>query len=177
MAPRRRTMLESEMALIWIVIALILAVAEVATTALFAAFLAAGAIAAVAFAVAGQSAIAQTAAFAAVSLLGIAVARPWLQRRLGRRPSAETVSGAMSMIGDVATVVDTVAGLTQPALKRRGHVRILGENWLAATDDSSILPAGTLVEVVAIEGSTLVVQRTGHRAGHPDEVAATPALT
>jgi membrane protein implicated in regulation of membrane protease activity len=159
--------------LVWIAVALIFAVAEVTTTALFAAFLAAGAVAAAAVAYADQGVVAQAVAFAAVSLLGIVVARPWLRHRFARRPSAETVSGATAMIGEIATVVDVVAGVKRPSLKRRGHVLILGEHWPAITDDGSTLSRGTVVEIVAIEGATLVVERTA-RIG---EGAAPPAFT
>lgn len=161
------------MALIWIAVALIFAVAEVATTALFAAFLAAGAIAAAAVAFGDQGAIPQGITFSAVSLLGILVARPWLQRRFRNPSRAETVSGATAMIGESATVVDGVAGVRRRGLKRSGHVRILGENWPAVTRDASIQPRGVLVEIVAIEGATLVVER----AVPPDGVALPPELT
>ncbi len=148
------------MLLIWIVVALIFAVAEVATTAFFAAFLAAGAIAAAAVAFAGQGTLTQALAFAAVSLLGIVVARPWLRRRFNGLRRAETLSGAISMTGEVATVVETVVGRQPTGLRRKGHVRILGEDWPAASSDDSVLSPGTLVQIVGIERSTLVVERT-----------------
>ena len=140
--------------LIWVVVALIFAVVEVATTALFAVFLVGGAIAAALVASTGQGAITQTIAFMVVSFLGILIARPWLQRRLRRRPSAETVSGARAMIGEVANVVDLV-GRFRP----RGHVRILGEDWPSTSGDGSILMRGTLVRIIDIERTTLVVER------------------
>lgn len=125
------------MLLIWIVVALVFAVAEVATSAFFAAFLAAGAIAAAAVAFAGQGTLTQALAFAAISLLGIVVARPWLRRRFNGPRRVETMSGGISMIGEVATVVETVCGRNRPDLRGNGHVRILGEDWPAASSDDS----------------------------------------
>lgn len=161
------------MLLIWIVVALVFAVAEVATTAFFAAFLAAGAVAAAAVAFAGEGTLAQVIAFGAVSLLGIIVARPWLRRRFNSPRPVDTVSGGISMIGEVATVVETVVGRKRPGPRGNGHVRILGEDWPAASSDDSVLSPGTLVQIVGIEGSTLVVERTLRIGG----VAAPPALS
>jgi membrane protein implicated in regulation of membrane protease activity len=161
------------MLLIWIVVALVFAVAEVGTSAFFAAFLAAGAVAAAAVAFAGQGTLTQALAFAAVSLLGIVVARPWLRRRFNGPRGVETLSGAISMIGEVATVVETVAGRQRPDVRGNGHVRILGEDWPAASSDDSVLSPGTLVQIIDIEGSTLVVERTARIGG----VAAPPAFS
>jgi membrane protein implicated in regulation of membrane protease activity len=142
------------MILIWIAVALIFGVVEVATTAFFAAFVVAGAVTAVVVASAGQGAISQTSGFIVVSLLGILVARPWLLRRLRRRPSVDTVSGARAMIGEVAKVVDLAGGLGP-----HGHVRILGEDWPCVTGDGSILTRGTYVRIIDIEKATLLVER------------------
>jgi membrane protein implicated in regulation of membrane protease activity len=153
------------MILIWVAIALIFGVVEVATTALFAGFLAGGAAVAVVVASTGQGSITQTTAFVTVSLLGIVVARRWLLRHLRRRPSGETVSGARVMIGELAKVVDLVGG-SRP----RGHVRILGEDGPCITGDGSILTRGTCVRITDIEGATLVVERAvplGQLAPHP----------
>lgn len=85
------------MVLVWVAVAVV----EVATTALFAAFLVGAAMVAAAVAYADQGAI------------------PQVHRRLRRRPSLETVSGARAMIGAIAQVVDLVDG-SWP----RGHVRV-----------------------------------------------------
>jgi membrane protein implicated in regulation of membrane protease activity len=77
------------------------------------------------------------------------------------------------MIGEVATVVETVAGRQRPDVRGNGHVRILGEDWPAASSDDSVLSPGTLVQIIDIEGSTLVVERTARIGG----VAAPPAFS
>lgn len=140
------------MALVWIAVALAFAVAEVATVSLFAAFVSAGAVGAAVVAFVGLDPLFQAIAFAAVSLMGIVLVRPWVMRRMTRRRTVETVSGAASMIGETAVVVRAV----KP--HERGHVRIMGENWPALSRDDSVLDQGRTVRIVDIEGATLVVE-------------------
>lgn len=147
------------MALAWIALALVFAIGEVLSVALFAAFLSLGAVAAAVVGLTGESWLAQVLAFALVSVLGIVVARPFLIRHLIRRSAYDTVSGASSMIGEVALVVQGARGLHD-----RGHVRILGENWPAMTRDGSPLVEGTSVRIVDIEGATLVVELLAEEA-------------
>lgn len=140
------------MALVWIAVALLFAVAEVATVSLFAAFLSAGAVGAVVVAFLGFDPLVQALAFGVVSLLGILLVRPWLMRRMTHRRTAETVSGAASMIGETAVVVRALG----PA--QRGHVTIWGENWPALTHAGVELDQGRTVRIIDIEGATLVVE-------------------
>jgi membrane protein implicated in regulation of membrane protease activity len=147
-------------ALILIAVALILAVTEMATAALFAAFLVGGAVAAAVVAYAGQGPIPQVIVFAVVSMLGMLIGRPWVQRRRKRRRSLETLSGAQTMIGEIAEVVDVVGGLRRRAFRRQGHVRILGEDWPCVTADNAVLVRGTSVRITGIEKATLVVERS-----------------
>ncbi len=161
------------MLLIWIVVALVFAVAEVATSAFFAAFLAAGAVAAAAVAFAGQGTLTQALAFAAVSLLGIVVARPWLRRRFNGPRRVETMSGGISMIGEVATVVETVAGRNVPTCAATAMFASWAKTGPPPPVTTRVLSPGTLVQIVDIEGSTLVVERTARIGG----VAAPPAFS
>jgi membrane protein implicated in regulation of membrane protease activity len=143
------------MTLVWIAVALIFAVAEVATVSLFAAFLSIGAVGAaiIAFFFVPLGPVVQALVFGVVSLFGVVVARPWLLHRLSRRATVETVSGATAMIGEVGTVVRPTTGPEQ-----RGHVRILGENWPAESRDGSLMSQGAPVRIVDIQGTTLIVE-------------------
>ena len=143
------------MALIWIVVALVFAIIEVGTVALFAAFLAVGAIAAAIVALVDpQGELFQGVAFVVVSALGVFAVRPFTLRRLRRPVRAESLSGAQSMIGETAVVVRRIGPGEQ-----RGHARILGENWPAVAQDRQAIEAGVEVRVVEIHGATLVVER------------------
>lgn len=141
------------MALVWIAIALFFAVVEVATVALFASFAAIGAVGAAVAAYAGADLLVQALVFAIVAAAGILLVRPPLMRYLTRRRSPLVLSGAPSMVGMTAQVVDPIRGPHD-----RGHVRVAGENWPALTRDGAPVGAGRTVRIVDIDKATLVVE-------------------
>jgi membrane protein implicated in regulation of membrane protease activity len=141
------------MTLLWIVIALVFAIVEVLTVGLFAGFISLGAVGAAIAAFVGDGYVSQAVTFAAVSVLGIAVARRPLLGYLQRRVGPLVVSGAEAMIGQTALVVDAIGGPHE-----RGHVRIAGEDWPALTRDGEPVGEGESVRIVEIRRATLVVE-------------------
>jgi membrane protein implicated in regulation of membrane protease activity len=137
----------------WIAVALTFAIVEVGTVALFAAFLSLGAVAAAVAAFTGADPVTQAIVFAVASVAGIVLVRRPLLGYLRARHSPEMMSGAASMIGQTAVVVDAIKGPHE-----RGHVRIAGEDWPALTRDGSPVPAGKAVQVVDIRAATLIVE-------------------
>lgn len=71
------------------------------------------------------------------------------------RPNLDPTAMA-SMIGKVGEV--------KHPLRPEGMVWIRGERWQAVSDDGSVLPIGTEVEVVSGEGLTLRVKPVEHEA-------------
>jgi len=140
-------------ALIWIGVALALALLEVASVAFFAAFLAIGALAAAVLDVFGFVFWVQVLGFAVVSALGIVLGRPLLMKALARRRSPPMPSGAQGMVGSSGLVVDAIGGPL-----KGGHVRIAGEDWLAQSASGEPIAEGAVVQINRIEGATLVVQ-------------------
>jgi membrane protein implicated in regulation of membrane protease activity len=138
------------MVIVWIAFALAMALVEVASVAFYAAFLAAGALAAAVAALLGANVYIQAAAFLVVALVGILVVRPALVRR--RRPAV--VSGARGMIGQTGIVVEPIKGEHVA-----GHVRLAGESWPAVSADGKPIAADATVTVTEIRGSTLVVHK------------------
>jgi len=151
------------MALVWLAAAIAFLVLEVVTVAFFAVFIMVGALAAATAAAMGQAVAVQVGVFAIVSAVGLLAARPPLMAYLRRRAQPQLLSGAQSMIGSEAPVVDAIGGEHQP-----GHVRLSGENWPAISADGSAIPAGSTVVVEGLRKATLVV-----RAKNP--VVASPA--
>ena len=141
------------MTLVWIAVALLFAIAEVVTLALFAGFIALGALGAAVAAFMGFGYLGEAIVFAVVSLLGIGAVRPPLMHYLQHRNSPEVLSGAAAMIGQTALVVDPIGGPHS-----RGHVRIAGEDWPALTTNGQPLEAGVPVRVMEIRRATLVVE-------------------
>ena len=141
------------LALIWIGVALVFALVEVTNVSLFAAFLALGALVAAGAAALGFPGWLQVVVLAVVATGGVIVARPQLLRILRSRRQGERLpSGAESMIGRQAAVVDAIEGP-----HGRGHVRISGEDWPARSEDGESVAVGASVAVRSIEGATLVV--------------------
>jgi membrane protein implicated in regulation of membrane protease activity len=162
--------LHNSMALAWIAFALLFALAEAGTVSLFAGFLCLGAVGAAAVAFAGWGPLTQAAAFGVTSFLGIVLVRPWLLGVLRRRANVTRVSGASAMIGESALVLPS-SEKSEP----HGHVKIWGESWPAVTRDGSALISGATVQIVDIEGTTLVVEPIPKIQGKGEASSGGPA--
>lgn len=138
------------MAVAWVVVAILFGIAEVASVAFYAAFLALGALTAAAAAALGATVVVQAVVFLGVAILGIGLVRPLATRMRGPK----LVSGAGGMIGQEVIVVEPILGPHQP-----GHITIAGERWLAESVDGSPVPEGATVKIIEIRGLTLLVHR------------------
>jgi membrane protein implicated in regulation of membrane protease activity len=133
----------------WLVLAALLGAAEVMTTTLAFGLLAVAALAAAIVGGAGLGLPVQLGAFAVTAGAGLGVVRPLAVRHLRQPPLLR--SGTSALVGRPATVVEevTTAG---------GLVRIGGEVWSARCyDESQVIPAGSTVDVFAIEGATALI--------------------
>lgn len=134
---------------IWLIIAVVLGVAELLTNTLALGLLAVGALAAAVSGAVGGDVIVQACAFVAVSAAGIVVIRPMALRRLRRRNSLRT--GTAALVGQTGFVLDAVS-------PHGGRIKIGGEEWTARPyDESSVIPAGATVDVLQIKGATALV--------------------
>lgn len=138
-----------ELWLIWLIIALVLAIAEI-----FSLTAALGILAVAAATTAGTAAIGlpvagQLVVFSVVAAAGVVFVRPWA-RRLMLQPRLERF-GVDALIGASAYVLREVND-------HEGIVRLRGEDWTARPyDESLVIPAGTTVDVLHIDGSIAVV--------------------
>lgn len=135
---------------IWTVIAVGLALGELATPGLF--FLGPVAIAAVVAGVVSLVGIAawlQVLVFLVTALASLGVLRPIARAHLSM--PAATRTGTAALVGAKALVLQRVDA-------HGGRVRIGGEEWSArAYIDDQVLEPGMSVEVVQIEGATALV--------------------
>jgi membrane protein implicated in regulation of membrane protease activity len=153
----------------WLAVALAFGVGEVLTLAFYAIFLVVGALAAALAAQMGLGLPGQVIVFAVVSVLGVVAARPALMGYLRRREGPLVVSGAESMIGEEAPVVDDILDAHHP-----GHVQLHGERWPALSENGKPIHKGSTVRVTALKQATLVVAQV--RAPQPHvPPASTPA--
>ena len=133
----------------WLIAAGALAVAEYFTLTLALGLLAAAALVAAVVAGLGGPLLAQVLAFAIAAGVGLLVVRPIARRQMTRTPLVR--EGSYALIGKRAVVVEEVTGT-------QGLVKLSGEVWSArALDEDQVIPAGTPVDVMEIEGATAIV--------------------
>ena len=136
---------------VWLILAAILGVAEILTLTAALGLLAVAALAAAGAAALGLDVLGQCITFAVVALAGLVVIRPLVKRQLRPRYGPQHRFGVAALVGRQARVVQEVTG-------HAGRVRIGGEEWSArAYDETLVIPAGTTVDVIEIEGATALV--------------------
>jgi len=133
----------------WLVLAALLGLAEIMTTTLAFGLLAVAAAAAAVVGVVGLGLPFQIAAFAVAAGAGLGVVRPLAVRHIRQPPLLRT--GTSALVGRPASVIEEVTAAG-------GRVRIGGEVWSARSyDEAQVIPAGSTVDVFAIEGATALV--------------------
>ena len=133
----------------WLIAAAVLGVAEFFTLTLAFGLLAAAALVAAVVAGLGGSLLAQVLAFAIAGGVGLLVVRPIARRQMSH-PSLVR-EGSYALIGKKAVVLEEVTGT-------HGLIKLSGEVWSArALDENHVIPAGTLVDVMEIDGATAIV--------------------
>jgi membrane protein implicated in regulation of membrane protease activity len=135
--------------LIWLILAAVLGIAELLTLTLAFALIAVAAGAAAAVASADVGLPLQLAAFVVTAGAGLGLVRPLAMRHIRQPPALRT--GVAALIGRKAIVIEEVTG-------HSGRIRINGELWSSrAYDDTLVIPAGSTVDVIQIEGATALV--------------------
>ena len=142
------------MALVWIILCALLIGVELHHMAFFAMFGAAGAAAAAVVAFIAPSAVAaQVVVAVGVATGGVIFVRPMMSQTFARHSPGTAVRGVHGgLIGARGLTIDEVR--VDPS----GHVRLLGETWMAVTADGSLIPPSTAVIVTNVEGTTLTVR-------------------
>lgn len=140
--------------LAWLLLGVVLLAVEMRHLAFFALFGAAGAFAAAIVAAFAPTAYpAQVAVAVAVAAVGMIAVRPIVSEAVHRRHEGRLGRGVHgSLVGEEVVTLDVVGDTHQ-----LGHVRLVGERWLAVSGSGQQIPAGTRVLVTAVEGTTLTV--------------------
>lgn len=135
--------------ILWLIAAAALGVAEALTLTLSLGLLAAAALVAGVAGALGMPVVVQILAFAASAAAGLLVIRPIARRHIRQPPPLR--SGVEALVGRQAVVVEEVSAL-------QGRIKLSGEEWSARTlDETQVIPEGTFVDVMEIEGATAVV--------------------
>jgi membrane protein implicated in regulation of membrane protease activity len=141
-------------AVLWIVLAIALAIGEAFTATLLVIMFAAGALAAAGAAALGAPLLLQVIVFALVSGLSVGAIRPIIIRHARSALEAgETPFGLEAMEGSHGTVLEEVNADS-------GMIKIDGELWQARSFDGNekYLP-GERVRVLRVRGATAIVWR------------------
>ena len=135
--------------IVWLIVAAVLGVAELLTTTLAFGLIA---VAAVVAAVVGAFHLGlpiQLAAFIVAAGAGLGFVRPIAIRHIKQPPPLRT--GAQALVGRSAIVLEEVT-------EHSGRVRIGGEEWSSRPyDESLVIPVGTKVDVMQIDGANALV--------------------
>jgi membrane protein implicated in regulation of membrane protease activity len=133
----------------WLIAAAALGVAEYFTLTLALGLLAAAALVAALVAGLGAPVLVQVLAFAISAAVGLLIVRPIARRQMRNPPLVR--EGSYALVGKRAVVIEEVTG-------NGGLIKLAGEVWSArAFDEDQLIPAGTTVDVMEIEGATAIV--------------------
>jgi membrane protein implicated in regulation of membrane protease activity len=136
---------------LWLVAAVVLAVAELLNLSFFLFPFAIGAAGAAVADLAGAGTAVAVVVFAVMTALSFGIVRPIARRHLSTPPQIRT--GTAALIGRNAVVLERIAND-----EGVGCVRIDGETWTARSyDEDRVIEAGTRVQVMEIRGATALV--------------------
>ena len=134
---------------IWLIVAVVFGIGEIATLGFFLAPFAGGALVAAIVAGVGGGAALSLIAFLVVSLTLLAALRPVALRHMRQAPRLRT--GTAALVGRTGTVVERI-GLDE------GCIRLDGEIWTARPyDEDQVFEPGARVQVLEIRGATALV--------------------
>ena len=129
--------------------AAVLGVAELLTTTLAFGLIAIAAVVAAVVGVFDLGLAFQLAAFVIAAGAGIGFVRPIALKHIKQPPALRT--GTAALVGRSAIVLEEVT-------EHSGRIRIGGEEWSSrAYDESLVIPVGTKVDVMQIDGATALV--------------------
>jgi membrane protein implicated in regulation of membrane protease activity len=134
---------------IWMIVAGVLAVAEMANLSFFLGPIAIAAVLAAVAALVGAGTAAQLIVFTIASAASLVVLRPIAKRHL--HAPAQIRTGTAALVGEPAVVLERVD-------LDGGTVKLKGEVWTARSwDEDDVLEPGARVHVMKIEGATALV--------------------
>ena len=135
--------------LIWLMIAVVLGVAEIFTFTAALGILGGAALITAISAAVGLPVPLQFVVFTLAAVAGVVLVRPVAMRHM-LQPQVERF-GVEALVGKSAQV-------TQEVTEHNGRIRIDGEEWTArAYDPTLVIPAGATVDVMQITGTTAIV--------------------
>ena len=138
------------MTIFWLAAFIVFAIGEAVTVGLVSVWFAVGALAAMFATAFGAGLWLQIAVFLGVSAMALALFKPLSSKFLKPRVSA---TNADRVIGSAALVTETIDNT-----QAKGQVKVNGQVWSARSAQDIVIPAGTDVKVLRIEGVKVIVE-------------------
>lgn len=135
--------------ILWLGLFVLFLILEGATAGLVTIWFAAGALASLIAQLFGGPVWLQILLFCVVSAAAILLMRPMAKRLLQRDHQATNADRVLQMVGTVQEEIDN--------LSAKGLVKVDGKVWTARSLTGEIIPAGTHVQPMSIEGAKLMV--------------------
>ena len=135
---------------VWLVVLIVLVIGEVLTVGLTFIWFAVGALGGLITAVLGGAIWLQVVVFLILSALSLALVRPLASRFL---KTSRTPTNADRVIGAIATVIQEIDNVSG-----QGQVNVSGQIWSARSEHGVVIPQGTEVRVLRIEGVKVYVE-------------------
>lgn len=136
---------------LWLGAAVVFGIVEALTAGLVSIWFVAGAAAALIGALLGAGLGLQVALFVVVSAAALAVTRPLVRRYTAGKAVPTNLD---RVLGDSGKVTETIDNENSA-----GAVYVDGKTWTARSADGSVIPAGTVVEILRMEGVKLFVKK------------------
>ena len=136
---------------VWLGAAVVFGIVEALTAGLVSIWFVAGSAAALIGAFLGAGLGVQVALFVVVSAAALAVTRPLVRRYTAGKAVPTNLD---RVLGDSGKVTETIDNENST-----GAVYVDGKTWTARSDDGSVIPAGTVVEILRMEGVKLFVKK------------------
>ena len=135
---------------IWLIALVVLVIGEALTVGLTFIWFAVGALGGLIAAVLGGNIWIQIVVFLVLSGLSLALIRPFAARLL---KTSRTPTNADRVIGKTAVVTEAIDNV-----EGKGQVNVSGQVWSARSEHDVVIPVGTEVQVLRIEGVKLFVE-------------------
>lgn len=138
------------MTYIWIALAVVMAIAEIASVQLISVWFVVGALCAAVTTIFTDSLLIQFVVFVGVSLASLLITRP-LVKKLKRNTNPLTTN-AERLVGETGVMLTDL-----DSFQAVGQAKVKGEVWSVICDDPPLQKGGA-VRVLAIEGAKLIVE-------------------
>ena len=136
---------------VWLGAAVVFGVGEALTAGLVSIWFVAGSAAALIGAFLGAGLGVQVALFVVVSAAALAVTRPLVRRYTAGKAVPTNLD---RVLGDSGKVMETIDNENSS-----GAVYVDGKTWTARSDDGAVIPQGTTVKILRMEGVKLFVRK------------------